>query len=193
MSSPALPRAPPKAVVPRSIQSLSCDACRGSGTLRPWLCDNEPNKHGVWSIDCDGHGLYCKRCDACYFVCPECSEDTLLDEKTPNLKAKVVLCQFLGYDDDVPVDDDDEEDGEKEDDDDDDQAPLTEMADVDPSRIGHNYASRNKNDVSYEQVTAPMGAPDDEPHKRWITGPDGGFYHYWRCRACEALHSATDK
>lgn len=32
-----------------------------------------------------------------------------------------------------------------------------------------------------------------DPHAVWLTGPDGGFEHVWKCDHCESVYTDTDK
>ena len=120
-----------------------------------------------------GRDLWCTECDAFYLVCETCSEqlttdDTVNGETLPNLDARAALCQFVEYD---------------------------KCVESEPECITINLEHLNTNHVSYSTITAvqPGDDPLDPDCKRWITGPDGGYYHTWRCRNCNHVSHATDK
>ena len=160
------------------LRNLKCLKCQNA--LRPFA--SRDNEHGHYSIDTEDRDLYCTDCDAFYLVCNQCSDPTLIDHEEINEDASVVLCQFLGYDDcdagdeDCPV----EFRGKR---------VCMSGKDIDINKICHNYEARNVSCVSFGDICGDTL----EGRKKWITGPDGGFHHYWRCNKCQTVVEALDK
>jgi hypothetical protein len=123
-------------------------------------------------------------------ACPECSDENLPDIVDVSPSAKVVLCQFLGYDDCRSGHVSEISDSENEQSDDDGMPPRKhrEMVGdrIRESAITINHAHRGVHHASHAEITSGVTG-------EWITGPDGGFYHYWKCRGCNKIHSFTDK
>ena len=120
--------------------------------------------------------LCCTQCQTFFIGCDKCSET-----RVPILEPddKVVLCQFLGYHTEV---NDKEYKGAaiiKSDDEEfeDDAWPLLFL---DFSHLNQYYASFEDPNMA-------------QPEKLSLTGPDGGFCHYWKCNRCNKEYSLTDK
>ena len=149
-----------------------CIVCK-KGNLKSLnidLVEENPKFQGLYSMDTECNDLFCEKCGAYFTCCPDCSSDLFCeDQDTLDKNAIISLCTFLGYDDP-------ELQEHKE--------PTYFMTDGDFNigEIGHNLSHENKMYISYDDYIS---------HN--YTGPDGGYYHYWKCTECKKILSLTDK
>lgn len=125
-----------------------------------------------YCISCEDNSLCCKNCNTYYLLCKNCSDKDYIvikeGEYVPNYDASIVLCQFLGH-----------------------QYDDTREEDFDDSIFDYTYI-----DNRFEHKNIYYAHVDDLKNlgpKCLITGPDGGFDHYWRCNKCNTTYKETDK
>ena len=121
--------------------------------------------------------LCCTQCQTFFIGCDKCSEV----HSSELYHDKVTLCQFIGYNTRVNVK---EYKGaaiiKNEHGDDDEIEDEDEMLYLDFSHLNQYYASFEDPNMS-------------KPEKLSLTGPDGGFCHYWKCNRCNKEFSLSDK
>jgi len=166
------------------VKNFKCELCSSPVIQRSYDDDLEDMDMESWQITCDALEFHCTKCPTCYIACPKCSDFDKIDETAdfdkllPN--AMLVKCQFLGYMAQRIFPDEDENapdcSGGRYDSDDDDD-------DFDQS-IDYQFAEKNQFHINFKDITAKQGN---------ITGPDGGFPHYWKCHKCLTIYDYTDK
>jgi hypothetical protein len=170
------------------LKDIKCTLCNYQ--MRMFEEDQyEADSYWKYNISTDMNCLYCTnpKCDTYCILCENCStiiEDKdykVLDESYP-----INLCQFLGYDNWDHSDSDTESD--TLDTDTEDEPKITEMqsSQLDVDKIGISYVNKNQYHVNQDEI-------ENGPTGEKLTGPDGGFYHYWRCNVCHSKYSLTDK
>lgn len=95
--------------------------------------------------------------------CQKCGTYYILCSKCNN------IMQFLGHDD--PYDDHDNFD--------------LEVENLDLNKIGYSYLNECIFHVDQKTII--------KNHGDKLTGPDGGFHHYWRCNKCDKCFKFSDK
>ena len=97
--------------------------------------------------------------------CQKCGTYYILCSKCKN------LMQFLGHDDVYDKNSD--------------NLNLDVENNLNLSKIGYSYLDENMYHVDQETIVKNCGEK--------LTGPEGGFHHYWKCNTCDRYCKFSDK